>query len=123
MKLSLDNRSLLVNSSGGAPPKPPDCSAQEVSVYPPDIPFGKVKLGFSSSRSMTITNKGKCEINVKLSVPPEFYVSRNPFPIKPGKSETISVTFRPAFVHIQTSRINISPGTTSVLVSGEGTPK
>jgi hypothetical protein len=100
------------------------CASPSVSASTPAIPFGKVKVGFSSlGQPVTITNKGKCAVNVMINFPSVFKVSKGSFSLEPGKSETITVTFRPSRVKHESGHLKITPGSSSVFLTGEGTPK
>jgi hypothetical protein len=85
------------------------------------LSFGDVNVNSSSTQYFSLRNNSKAPIDFAINaVPSGFSVSPTTGRIAPGGSASISVTFRPSEVKNYSEYINVTPGVSSVAVTGRG---
>lgn len=108
----------VLDPSDSKDPVPMACSSVTVSG---SGNFGDVNVGYSSNRSISISNPCDCPVNYFVAgAPYGFSLSSSGGTIPAHGSASISVTFMPQSEQNYSGSISITPGGSSVYLSGRG---
>ncbi len=92
----------------------------DLNANPNSISFGDQRVNSNTSRSFFLNNRSDQPVTVYLTAVDGFQISPLSVQISKQSSVTISVNFNPTNAQNYAGYINISPGNTSVYVTGKG---